>query len=355
MNDKIRVGLIGYGSGGRIFHAPFLSTVADFQVIKIRATKAESIRFAKERFPEAKIVSDETDIFSDPEVDLIVITVPNQFHYSLTKKALENGKHVLVDKPFTITVSEADELIKLSKLKGKLLTVYQNRRWDSDFKTIQKIIDAKLLGNLVEYEAHFDRFRNYVAPNTWKETTSPGTGILYDLGAHLIDQALVLFGLPEKVHAHLAVQREGAVITDNFQLTLYYPKLRVLLKAGMLAREPGIRYILSGDQGSFVKSGIDVQEEFLKAGKGPDEIANWGEEPESIWGKINTSYNGFDWLGKIRSEKGSYSEFYSRLAKAIKQEAEVPVRPEEARNVIKIIELAIQSDKHGKVLNMNDE
>ncbi|PTX20171.1 putative dehydrogenase [Pontibacter mucosus] len=343
MNQSINVGLLGFGMAGRTFHAPFISNVPGLHLKKIKVNREESIALARTRFPEAQIVPSEEDIFSDASIDLVVIATANPTHYPLAKAALQAGKHVLVDKPFTITSAEAEELIALAQEKQKVLTVYQNRRWDSDFKTVQKVVQARLLGRLVEYEAHFDRYRNELKPNSWKEEPLPGAGILYDLGAHLIDQALYLFGEPLEVFADVQVQREHSQVPDYFEVVLFYEGMKAILKAGMLVREQGPHFILHGTEGSFIKYGMDVQEENLKASRFPADTPNWGVEPEHLWGTLNTTVQGMHYKGKLTSEPGDYTGLYHNVYKAILGQEELVVKPDQARNTIRIIELAMQS------------
>lgn len=348
--QKINVGFIGFGASGQIFHAPILSSVSGFEIKKIKTSSPENINHAVSLYPQSKTISDNKEIFNDPEIDLVVIVTPNNTHTALVKEALLHGKHVVVDKPFTVTSEEADELIALAQKQQKILTVYHNRRLDSDFKTIRKVIQSETLGNIAEVEIHFDRFRNYVKEEVWKEQDLPGSGILYDLGSHLIDQAIQLFGLPDELFADIRVQRTGGVTPDNFELLLYYGSLKVTLKAGMLVKEPGPRYTLLGDKGSFIKYGLDVQEEILKAGGAPRYFDDWGEEPEAIWGTINTEINGLKIQGKVESEKGDYREFYQNLYQAIINGADLLIKPEQASDIIRIIELAIQSSQEKRVV-----
>jgi scyllo-inositol 2-dehydrogenase (NADP+) len=350
---QFNVGLIGYGMAGRIFHAPTISCVEGLKLSKIRETKAPNIALIKERYPDAVIVSDTNEILDDPAIDLVIVATPNVTHYEVGKQALNAGKHVVIDKPITVTSAETDDLIALAKSKGKLLTAYQNRRWDSDFKTVKKIIESGLLGRLAEYESHYDRFRNTLRPDTWKEDGVPGTGMVYDLGSHLIDQAMVLFGVPKTVTAFLHKQREQTRIIDNFEIILQYENLKATLKGGLLVKEPLPRYILLGNNGSFVKYGLDVQEETLNAGIFPDKIANWGEEPENIWGTINTEFNDVEFRGKVKSEKGDYVAFYKNIYKALLGEEKLTVKPEQARNTIRVIELAMQSNEEKRTLEFS--
>lgn len=342
--NSIITGLIGFGTGGRIFHAPIISSMQNFRLQKISTSSATAATTIRLHYPDTKIVQYADEVLEDQELELVIIATPNASHFPLAKKALLNGKHVIVEKPFTVSVAEADELIALAESQKKIITVHHNRRWDSDFKTVKKIIDGKLLGTLVEYEAHFDRFRNVLKENSWKETDDRGSGILYDLGSHLIDQALYLFGLPLELFANLQAQRPGSEVVDQFELLLFYPGLKVTLKAGMLVREPLPHFILSGINGSFVKFGMDVQEEALKKGLTPLNSANWGEEPEILWGKINTEVNGVHQEGKVQSEKGDYREFFQNIYDAIRLQEPLMITAQQARDTIKIIELALKSN-----------
>lgn len=350
--QKIETGIIGFGTGGRIFHAPFVYGSDRFLLKKICTSRAASADLARTSFPQTEIVPQADSLINDASIELIIIATPNTSHLTLAKKALLAGKHVIVEKPFTIKVAEADELIALAAKQDRLLTVHHNRRWDSDFKTVKKIIDQKLLGILVEYEAHFDRFRNEIKTDSWRETETAGAGILYDLGAHLIDQALCLFGMPAELFSHLQVQRPGGKSIDYFELLLFYHGLKVTLKAGMLVREPLPHFILSGTQGSFVKYGMDTQEVALKNGLTPFNSLNWGEEPDTIWGRINTDINGVHQHGSIKSEKGDYPAFYENIYNAIRFNAPLAVTAQQATDTIKIIELALKSNSEKRTIRV---
>ncbi|RNI31489.1 oxidoreductase [Rufibacter latericius] len=350
-SKTINVGLIGFGMAGRIFHGPFIHQVEGLKLVRIRETREENIRIAQSRYPEAQITSRAEDILQDPAIDLVVVATPNSSHFSLAKQALNAGKHVVVEKPFTPTSAEAGELIQLARQKQRVLTVYQNRRWDSDFKTVQKVLQSGVLGNVVEYKAHFDRFRPALKGNTWKEEDAPGSGIVYDLGSHLIDQALVLFGLPQEISADVRIQRPHSPVLDKFEATLFYERLKVTLSAGLLVREVSPRYTLHGDQGSFLKYGLDVQEKALNDGFLPHLTPNWGIEPESIWGHLNTEFQGLHFTGKIESEPGHYRSFYENVYQAIIGKAELAVTPEQARNVIKVVEVIMQSSQEKRTVS----
>jgi predicted dehydrogenase len=350
MNDPINVGLLGFGMAGRIFHASTISCIPGLRLSKVRETKEPNKEIIRQRYPETAIVDTTEAILNDEDIDLVVIATPNLTHFSLVKQALLAGKHVVVDKPFTVTSGEAVELIELAKAKNKLLSVYHNRRWDSDFQTVQKVIQSGLLGKLAECEIHYDRFRNSLRPDTWKEDGALGTGVLYDLGSHLVDQAQVLFGLPARITADLRTQRQDTRIIDNFEIILDYGHLKVTLKGGMLVKEPLPRYILLGNDGSFVKYGLDVQEEALNTGHRPDRELNWGEEPEHMWGTLNTAFNGVEFRGKVKSENGNYVNYYRNINNALRGTEELNVKPEEAKNTIRIIELAMQSHDEKRTL-----
>lgn len=350
VTSPVPVGLLGFGMAGTLFHAPFINAVPGLQLAAIRETKPHHISVINERYPGTLVVQDTQHILQDESIQLVVVATPNLTHFDIAKQALLAGKHVVVDKPFTVRSSEAEELIQLAKKQDRILSVFQSRRWDSDFKTIRKVIASGLLGELAEYEAHYDRFRNSLRPDTWKEDGALGTGILYDLGTHLIDQAQVLFGLPQAITAQLRAQRKDSRIVDNFELIMDYGRLKVTLKAGMLIKESIPRYILLGNNGSYVKYGIDVQEEALLQGKAPEKTPNWGLEPESIWGIMNTEVNGVEFRGKVKSENGDYRGFYQNIYKTIIGEEELTVKPEQAKNTIRIVEIAMQSNEEKRTI-----
>lgn len=349
----VNVGLIGFGMAGRVFHAPLIASIPEFNLLKVRESKKENIEIVVRKYPHTEIVADAKDILDDTNIDLVVIATPNVFHFDLAKRALLKGKHVVVEKPFTVTSIEAEELIALSRKQNKILTVYQNRRWDSDYLTVKKIVESNVLGNLVTFESSFERYRDFIKPDTWKEEVQPGTGVLYDLGSHLIDQAICLFGLPSEVACDMRIQRAGGKIIDYFKLHLEYEKVNVTLKADFLMREPGPRFALSGTKGGFVKYGTDVQEEDLKAGLFPFDKANWGEEPEILWGKLNTEFKGLHMIGRVESERGDYVAYYRNVYNAITGKEELIVKPEQAVSTIKIIELAIKSHQEKRTVSFS--
>ncbi len=337
----VKVGLIGYGMAGRVFHAPVIVAVAGLQLAKVVERRGET---ARQRYPWVEVVREAAALFEDEAIELVVVATPNATHYDLARQALLARKHVVVDKPFTLTTEQAGQLIELARQQNKVLSVFQNRRWDGDFQTVSQIVRQGCLGRLVEYESHFDRFRNYFSPErAWREQGGPGSGVLFDLGPHLLDQAQVLFGLPQMLTADIRSQREVGKADDQFELILHYDHLKVTLKAGLLVREPGPRFALHGTEGSFVKYGVDPQEEALKRGLSPQE-ADWGLEPQAQWGTLNTQIDGLHFYGQVETIRGCYPAYYENVYQAITGQAGLIVKPEEARNTIRLIELALQSN-----------
>lgn len=347
MKKTLNAGILSYGMSGLIFHAPLLFCSEGFNIKKIwERTKTLS----RKRYPKTEIVKSLKDITEDPDIDLVIVNTPDNTHFEYSLESLKQGKHVVVEKPFTLQVHEGEQLIKTAKEKGCILSVFQNRRWDGDFLTVQKIIKEEFLGRLVEFESHFDRYRNYIQ-ESWKEDPDSGSGTIYNLGSHMIDQALVLFGKPRSVWADIRKLRDGAKVDDSYNINLEYPDVKVNLKGGYLLREQGPRYILHGTNGSFFKYGIDPQEEALKQGNWPDS-SGWGTEPEKDWGILNTNLKDLHFRGKVETLAGDYPAFYRNLYLAISQGETLCVQPEDALQVIKIIEASIKSSKERKVIKL---
>ncbi|MEX0778690.1 MAG: oxidoreductase [Balneolales bacterium] len=345
MQDVVNTGLIGYGNAAKVFHAPVIESVPGLVLKKVIERHKEE---SSERYPQVEVVRDAETLFLDDHIELVVIATPNDIHFELAEQALKAGKNVIVDKPFTLTSDQAHQLVNLAERKNLMLSVFQNRRWDGDFKTVDKLLKEKLLGRLVEFESHFDRFRNYRKAG-WREDEGEGTGILYDLGSHLIDQAQALFGLPEMITADIRMQRESAKVADNFELILHYLDLKVTLKAGMLVREPRVRFTLHGTEGSYVKYGMDPQEDALKQGLLPT-TPNWGAEPRENWGNLNTNMNGLHFDGALETLPGSYQDYYRNIVEVLRRREELIVKPEQAMNTIRIIELALKSDEEKRTV-----
>lgn len=351
-NDQIGVALIGYGSAGRIFHAPLIHFCEGLNLQTVVTSKSH--HEIKTRYPQMVVTPNFEDVLQDETIQLVIIATPNQTHFELAQKALLAHKHVVVDKPFTVTSADARALIALAKANHRLLSVFHNRRWDSDFLTLKNVIEANTIDPLTEVEMHFDRFRNYRKPNAWKESAVEGSGILYDLGSHLIDQALQLFGTPSRLFCTLVAQRPDAVIEDNFEVILLYEKLKVTLKASMLVNAPLPKYIVHGYNGSFVKYGTDIQEAALAAGKTNFYHATWGEEPDSNSATLYLQENELQLVHQVPIEKGDYTQFYAGIFAAIQHDTKPPVTAEEALQVIALIELAKKSATSGVVLSVLD-
>jgi len=346
--QPITTALCSYGMSGHVFHAPFISVNPKFNLYGVfERTKNE----AQKRYPNIKTFRSLESMLDDDAIELVVVNTPNITHFDFAKKVINAGKHVVIEKPFTATVSEAEELIKLAKEKNVILSVYHNRRYDSDFKTVQKVLTDGLLGAIVEAEFHYDRFDPALSYKTHKETPSKGVGSLYDLGSHLIDQSLQLFGMPEAVFADVAALRPNSKVGDYFDLKLFYPSHRVILKSSYYVREPLPGNIVHGTKGSFIKTKADVQEKELIAGKMPDS-ANWGTELDTDKGLLHTEKDGKLIKEYIPSLKGNYMTYYDGIYEAIRDKKSVPVYAEEGMNVIKIIEAALKSNLEKKVVKL---
>jgi scyllo-inositol 2-dehydrogenase (NADP+) len=343
---NIGVGIIGYGLAGSVFHAPLVSSIEGFTLRTIVSSNPDKV---KADYPTVAVVPTLDELLADPAIELVVIAAPNTAHFPLAKQALLANRHVVVDKPFTNTVQEADELIQLAAQKSLLLSVFQSRRWDNDFLTLKACIQGGLLGDIYSYEAHYDRYRPQVRPR-WREKDLPGSGMLYDLGAHLIDQALALFGSPQTIFADLQAQRPGSEVVDYFHLLFGYASgLRVILHSGSIVRKPGPHFLLHGTKGSFTKYGLDSQEDALRSGIRPGQ-PGWGLDKAEFFGEFTLDNDGLALTGKIETLPGCYEAYYQQLFLAINEGQALPVRAEEARQTINIIEKAMQSSQEKRVI-----
>lgn len=342
----IRTALCSFGMSGWVFHAPFIAINPGFELYAVwERTK----NLAEEKYTGIKTFRTLEAMLADDSIELVVINTPNATHYEYTKMALLADKHAIVEKPFTVTVAEGVELVALAKQRNLFITVYQNRRFDSDYRTVKKIVDEKWLGQIVEAEIHYDRFKEEPGPKLHKEIPGPGTGLLYDLGSHLIDQAIQFFGMPDAVFADIAVMRGLSKVDDYMELLLFYPGLRVRVKSSYVVREALPSYAFHGTKGSFIKARTDVQEVMLQAGKvpgGPD----WGVEPDSEKGLLHTEKEGKIIREYVPSLKGNYGDYYDLLHKAIRQGAALPVTAEEGINIIRVIEAAYESNRLRQVV-----
>lgn len=343
---KIKTALLSYGMSGKVFHAPFLSLHPGFE---LAGSWERSKKLVQEDYPDTQSYDSLDALLQDETIELVIVNTPVETHFDYAQQALLAGKNVLVEKAFTTTVAEAEELKTLANEQGLKLAVFQNRRWDSDFKTVRQLLDRDILGEIVEAEIHFDRYNPNLSPKTHKETANAGAGILKDLGSHIIDQALTLFGFPEAVYADIRVTREHSIVDDYFDLLLYYPRFRVRLKAGFFVREALPSYIIHGKKGSFLKSRGDVQEDELKLGKKPNR-EQWGIEPDYKAGLLHTEVNSVVIREIVPTLHGNYFEFFDALYEAIANGAEEPVTAQDGVNVMRIIEAAIESNAGMKLV-----
>ena len=346
MENQVTVALASFGMSGKVFHGPLLKVNPNFRV-KLVLERSKSL--SKELFPDVRIVKSYDDILTDNEVELVVVNTPDKFHHTMVKQALEAGKHVVVEKPATLRSTELEELIELAKAKGLVFTVFQNRRWDGDFRTVQKVIKEARFGRLVEFESHYDRYRTEIAPGTWKEEGDEYCGVLYNLGAHMVDQAYVLFGKPQTVTAHLKTVRTGGKVADYYDIRLDYEGFSALLRCSYLVMDPGPRYILNGEYGTFKKWGIDGQEGLLKEGNLP-EGDDWGKEGSNWWGTLVYSENEEHVEELVETIPGDYRIFYDNLFQGIRADKQLLVNAGEALEVLKILEACLLSNKEQRTI-----
>jgi scyllo-inositol 2-dehydrogenase (NADP+) len=345
--QPIKTALCSFGMSGWVFHAPFIHLHEGFELYAVfERTK----NLGEEKYPGIKTFRSLEAMLADEEIELVIVNTPNYTHFDYAKQALLAGKHVVVEKPFTNSVAEAEELIALAAKQNKKLSVYQNRRWDSDFKTVQNIVQQKLLGEVVEAEIHFDRFNEALSYKLHKETPGPGAGILPDLGPHLIDQALQLFGMPTAVFADATNMRPISQVEDYMELLLFYNNLRVRLKGSYLVREALPAYIFHGTKGSFIKPRADVQETDLQKERNLTD-ADWGTEPETGKGLLHTDKDGQNIIREyIVSEKGNYMSYYNGIYEALRNNKPLPVTAEDGLNVVRIIETAFKSVAEKRII-----
>lgn len=342
----IKTALLSFGMSGKVFHAPFIQMHPGFQ---LAGAWERSKQIIGQFYPGVTSYPTLDAVLADDSIDLVIVNTPTATHYEYARQALLAGKNIIVEKAFTTTVAEAVELKKIAEKVNKKISVYQNRRWDSDFKTVKKIIGEGWLGELTEAEIHFDRFKPQLSPKPHKEIQSAGAGLLKDLGPHVIDSALCLFGFPMAIFADIRITRPDSVVDDWFDLLLYYKKLRVRLKSGLFVRESLPGFIIHGSVGSFLKSRTDVQETDLLSGKIPN-TADWGTEPESEKGLLHTEKNGIIIRENVPSLQGNYYDYYDEVYQALTEDKPMPVTAEDGINVMRIIEAAVQSCNEKKVI-----
>ncbi|KVD16150.1 oxidoreductase [Burkholderia ubonensis] len=343
MSSLLRIGLMGFGFAGATFHAPVIAASGRTQVAAIATGQPDRARAA---YPDARLVADLDALLALDDIECVVIATPNDTHFPLARQVLDAGRHVVVDKPVTLTSDEALALARLANARSRVFAPFHNRRWDGDFLTVRRIVESGELGRITYVTSHFDRFRPQVRVR-WREEAARGGGLLLDLGPHLIDQALALFGLPDTVSATVKTRRDNGSAPDFVHVQLGYPDKDVALHASALSAIEPARFTLHGTRGSYQKFGLDTQEDQLKAGLTPDDVEFGGGNPPGVLRVLD---------GDVETERpvptldGQYAEFYRALAASIREGAPFPVTPQDAVDVMTIIELAAQSEHEGRRL-----
>lgn len=352
----VGVAVIGFGLAGRVFHAPFVSAVPG---LRLEAIVQRSGDAAAKAWPGVRILRSAEEAFADADVGLIVVATPNETHFELAKAALEAGKHVVIDKPFSASSAEARELIDLAAAKGLVVAPFHNRRWDGDFLTLKKQLADGVLGRVVTFESHFDRFRPMPREGTWKEAAGPMNGLLMDLAPHLLDQALALFGMPKTITASVRMDRDVTEIEDAWDVTLEFDRVRAYCRSTMVAAEPSPRFLVHGTHGSFKKFGVDPQEPALLAGAKVPPMASpeiWLEEEESAWGETVLAPDPEKPTELVRTRvktlQGDYRDFYANVRDAVSGAGTLAVGSEEGYRILKLIEMARESSATGRTLDV---
>ena len=348
----VRVGLLGFGMAGESFHAPVIGGVRGMELACILERKGTR---AREKYPKVRVARSAGELLEDKEIQLCVIATPNDSHFELAKTCLLAGRDVVVDKPLAPTYAECEELVRLATERGRLITVYQNRRWDGDFQTVKKIVEQGKVGRVVEYECRYDRFRPEPKANAWRERADqPGAGVLFDLGPHLIDQALVLFGEPSAITASAFCARETSQVDDSFDVCLEYTGLRAMLRARIIAFAPGAHFLIHGTKGSFVKYGMDPQETRLRAESRPQGLdwgADWGVDGEQCWGTLSRVSEPSE---KVKTEAGDYRGFYANVRDAIEKKSPLEVTPQQALRTMRVLALAHKSSGERRTVKWDE-
>lgn len=352
--STLRVAVLGYGLAGSAFHAPLIAGVPGLELACIVSSRPEQVRAD---WPGVVVAAAAQSAFDDPSIDIVVVATPNETHHALAKGALLAGKHVVVDKPCTVTLAETDDLLATARAQGRVLTVYQNRRFDADFLALRQVLDSGRLGRIAHFESHFDRYRPQVL-DRWRERDIPGSSQWLDLGSHLLDQSVQLWGCPDDISLNLAFQRDGTQVNDWFHALLRYesryPGLRVVLHAGALVASPGPRFAVHGTQGSFVKFGLDPQEDALRAGGRPriDTLGAWGQDP--IIGEVLIHENGRVDRQTAPSPAGNYLAYYANLRDHLLGRAPIAVTPAQVRQLMALLGRGEQSAREGRLVSTAD-
>jgi scyllo-inositol 2-dehydrogenase (NADP+) len=348
MSTVIKTGICSYGMSGKLFHAPFIHAHPGFQ---LSAIVERNNNDSRERYPDTKLYRSVEELCADKDLQLIVVNTPTHLHFEQGKMVLQSGKYLVIEKPFTVTVKEAKELAALAEANNLFISVYQNRRYDGDYRAVKDVIQKGLLGEIREVEIRYDRYRTSYSGKQHKEGDMPGAGILYDLSPHLVDQAIQLFGFPNALFADLIKMRDDVAVPDYFELLFYYDRLRVRLKATCIARESTFAYTLHGMKGSFLQQRSDMQEQQLLAGVRPS-FENWCPAPAKPDGILHTEINGEVVRKETTSSPGNYMGYYDDVHKALTGQGPNPVPAADAIKNMRIIEAALESMKERKVISL---
>ena len=355
MSEEIGVGVIGFGLAARVFHAPFVSAVPG---LRLKAFVERSTEEAAKAYPDTRTYRTVEEMLADPSIELVVVATPNETHVRMAKQALAAGRHVVIDKPFAGSSAEAADLIALAEKHNVIVAPFHNRRWDGDFLTVRKILDEGTLGRVVTVESHFDRFRPILRENTWKEAGNAANGLLFDLGPHLVDQAVALFGEPQTVTASVRTDRDNTQIEDAFDICLGYEGMLYWCRSSMLACDNSARFLLHGTAGSFRKFGLDPQEPALVSGAKVPKMGEgeWLQEAEEHWGYLLVAPALIDPATLVRTtvktEVGDYRNFYASVRDAIRGTGKLGVPSAAGLAVIRILELARISSAEGRTITV---
>src|SRR6185503_7760525 len=338
----LNVGLVGWGFASKVFHAPVIRAVEGLRLTTI--VQRSGAGAGDPRYADVAFVRSVDELLARP-IDLVVVATPNTSHHPIAKQALLAGRHVVVDKPFTVTLADAEDLVRLGREARRVLSVYQERRYTGDCVTVQQVVSDGLLGRIVTFEHHFDRFRPELKPGAWREQKLPGSGVWYDLGPHLLDYALLVFGIPQAIGADIRIDRDGAVVDDAFDVTLHYPRMRAILRGSMLAAGSAPTFVVHGTKGSFIKYGQDPQEGALKAGQTP-EMPDWDVESPEAYGRLTTP----EGTRVVPTVPSTFTRYYENVRDAILGKTPLAVTPEHALDVMRGLELAVASNQKRGVL-----
>lgn len=340
----IKIGIIGYGFAAQTFHIPLIESTPAFELHGIVTSKPDKV---KALLPNIRVYATDAELLSDSAVDLVLITTPNTLHYPLAMKCLQHDRHVVVEKPMVCTSAEGEQLIEIAESRNLILSVFHNRRWDGDFLTVKKLMQAGEVGKVTCLESHFDRFRPVVR-DRWREQPGLGSGIWYDLGSHLVDQALCLFGLPEAITAKCLAQRENSKAVDYFHVLLHYQNCEVILCASSFVAGPNRRFQLEGTKGTYVKYGLDPQEQQLKSNLSPTD-PEFGHEESNRYGMLYTQRVP----ASVPTEPGCYLSYYAQLGEALQNNRSLPVTGAEGVRVMRLLEMAVKSSQEGRTLPLS--